>query len=103
MLTDILLMRRSIFPLIAVAAIIPPAVATDVCIADWSIAAPIVHAQGLTTVEALSRMAATELPGIIVKTTLCEENGAFVYRLLVRDAGGKLTNRTVDARAPFAR
>ena len=73
------------------------------CIADWSIAAPIVHAQGLTTVEALSRMAATELPGIIVKTTLCEENGAFVYRLLVRDARGQLTSRTVDARAPFAR
>jgi hypothetical protein len=73
------------------------------CIADWSIAAPIVHAQGLTTVEALSRLAATELPGIIVKTTLCEENGAFVYRILVRDAGGKLTSRTVDARAPFGR
>ncbi len=73
------------------------------CIADWSIAAPIVHAQGLTTVEALSRMAATELPGTIVKATLCEENGAFVYRILVRDAGGKLTSRTVDARAPFPR
>ncbi len=49
------------------------------------------HAQGLTTVEALSRIAATEIPGIIVKTTLCEENGAFVYRILVREAGGKLT------------
>ena len=32
--------------------------------------------QGLTTVEALSRIAATEIPGVIVKTTLCEENGA---------------------------
>ncbi len=73
------------------------------CIADWSIAAPIVHAQGLTTVEALSRLAAVELPGIIVKTTLCEENGAYVYRILVRDARGHLTSRTVDARAPFAR
>ena len=77
--------------------------ATAACIADWSIAAPIVHAQGLTTVEALARIAAAKLPGIIVKTTLCEENGAFVYRILVRDAHGQLTSRTVDARAPFAR
>ena len=65
---------------------LPPVGAADSCIADWSIAAPIVHKEGLTTVEALSRIAATELPGIIVKTTLCEENGGFVYRLLVRDA-----------------
>ena len=92
-----------IVALVASAVALPPVGATDTCIADWSIAAPIVHAQGLTTVEALSRIAATELPGVIVKTTLCEENGAFVYRILVRDAGGKLTSRTVDARAPFAR
>jgi len=96
-------MRRIIFSLVASAVALPPVGATDSCIADWSIAAPIVHAQGLTTVEALSRMAAAELPGTIVKTTLCEEKGAFVYRLLVRDSGGKLTTRTVDARAPFAR
>lgn len=89
--------------LVASAVALPPVGATDSCIADWSIAAPIVHAQGLTTVEALSRIAAVELPGIIVKTTLCEENGAYVYRILVREAGGKLTTRTVDARAPFAR
>ena len=67
--------RRIIFSLVATAVALPPVGATDTCIADWSIAAPIVHAQGLTTVEALSRIAATEMPGVIVKTTLCEENG----------------------------
>ena len=96
-------MRLIIVSLVAASVALTPVGATDTCIADWSIAAPIVHAQGLTTVEALSRIAATELPGIIVKTTLCEENGAFVYRILVREAGGKLTARTVDARAPFGR
>lgn len=96
-------MRLIAVSLVASAVALPPVGATDTCIADWSIAAPIVHAQGLTTVEALSRIAAAELPGIIVKTTLCEENGAYVYRILVRDTGGKLTTRTVDARAPFAR
>jgi len=96
-------MRRIIFSLIAFAVALPPVGATDACIADWSIAAPIVHKEGLTTVETLSRIAAAEMPGNIVKTTLCEENGVFVYRILVRDAHGKLTGRTVDARAPFAR
>ena len=54
--------RRIIFSLVASAVALPPVGATDACIADWSIAAPIVHAQGLTTVEALSRIAATEMP-----------------------------------------
>lgn len=103
MLNDISLMRRIIFPLIAIAALLPPAVATDACIADWSDAASIVHQNNLTTVEALSRLAADELPGAIVKTTLCEEKGSFVYRLVVRDPQGKLTAHTVDARAPFGR
>ena len=89
--------------LVASAVVLPPVGATDACIADWSIAAPIVRAEGLTTVEALSRIVAAELPGTIVKTTLCEENGAFVYRILVRDARGQLTSRTIDARAPLAR
>ena len=61
------------------------------------------HQNKLITVEALSRLAAAELPGAIVKTTLCEEKGSFVYRLLVRDPQGKLTAHTVDARAPFGR
>jgi hypothetical protein len=73
------------------------------CYADWSVAAPIVHREGLTTVEALSRLAASKLAGEIVKTTLCEDGGEFVYRLVVRAPDGKLANRTVNARAPFGR
>jgi uncharacterized membrane protein YkoI len=96
-------MRRLILSLIATAVALPQVGAADSCITDWSIAAPIVHAQGLTTVEALSRIAAAELPGVIVKTTLCESNGGFVYRIVVRDKHGKLMSRTVDARTPFAR
>jgi len=96
-------MRRIIFSLITSAVALPPVSATDACIADWSDAASIVHQNKLITVEALSRLAAAELPGAIVKTTLCEEKGSFVYRLLVRDPQGKLTAHTVDARAPFDR
>ncbi len=73
------------------------------CYADWSVAAPIVRKEGLATVETLARRAQAKISGDIVKTTLCEEKGGFVYRLLIRDAGGRLSNKTVDARAPFAR
>jgi hypothetical protein len=73
------------------------------CYADWSVAAPIVRKEGLATVEALTRRAAAKISGDIVKTTLCREKSGFVYRLLIRDHRGRLENRTVDARAPFAR
>jgi hypothetical protein len=73
------------------------------CYADWSVAAPIVRKQGLATVETLARRAQSKISGDIVKTTLCEEKGGFVYRLLVRDPRGHLSNQTVDARAPFGR
>jgi uncharacterized membrane protein YkoI len=71
------------------------------CYADWSEAAPIVMKEGLTTIEALAKTARTKFSGDIVKTTLCEENGGFVYRLLIREPAGRLVNRTVDARMPF--
>ena len=71
------------------------------CYADWSEAAPIVHKEGLTTIEALAKTARDKFSGDIVKTTLCEENGGFVYRLLIREPAGRLVNRTVDARTPF--
>ncbi len=73
------------------------------CYADWSVAAPIVRKQGLATVETLAQRAQTQIPGDIVRTTLCEEKDRFVYRLLIRDPKGRLTNKTVDARAPFGR
>ena len=73
------------------------------CYSDWSIAAPIVRKQGLATVETLARRAQTKISGDIVKTTLCEEKGGFVYRILIRDHTGRLSSKTVDARAPFGR
>jgi len=75
----------------------------DSCYADWSVAAPIVRKEGLTTVETLWKLAQSKIFGQIVKTTLCEEKGGFVYRLVVRDPTGRLVNRKVDARQPFKR
>jgi hypothetical protein len=79
-----------------------PARAGD-CYTDWSDAAPIVKKEGLATIEALAETARGKLSGDIVKTTLCEEESGFVYRLLIREPAGRLVNRTVDARVPFPR
>ncbi|MFA5900733.1 MAG: hypothetical protein WC829_16660 [Hyphomicrobium sp.] len=74
------------------------------CITDWSIAAPIVYKEKLTTVEALSRIAADRLAGSsIVRTALCEADGAFYYRIVMRDSHGRLSTHSVDARAPFGK
>jgi hypothetical protein len=88
--------------LLAAAALTPIRAEAGGCYADWSVAAPIVHKEGLATVETLSRLAQSRISGDIVKTTPCEEKGSFVYRLVIRDSQGRLKNRTVDARAPFA-
>jgi len=97
------MIRNLIAVLIAVAASLPIRAEAGGCYADWSVAAPIVRKEGLATVSALWKRAQGNISGDIVKTTLCEENGGFVYRLVIRDANGRLFNRKVDARAPFGR
>ncbi|MBI1650819.1 PepSY domain-containing protein [Hyphomicrobium sulfonivorans] len=101
-IVHIMIVMRIVILSLLLAVVAQSATATD-CYPDWSDAAPIVHREKLATVEALSAGAAAHMPGDIVRTTLCVENGIFVYRLLVREAGGRLVNHTVDARQPFAR
>jgi hypothetical protein len=96
------------FPPLRIAAVIslllvatPSAPAFAACIADWSIAAPIVHKEGLATVEALSRLAQAKISGNIVKTTLCEEDGGLSPGDS-RSGGGCRTARSMP-RFPFGR
>jgi hypothetical protein len=103
MLSKIFILRLVCAALLLAAATFADRASAAGCYADWSEAAPIVLKEKLTTVEALAVLAKARIPGAIVKTTLCEESEGFVYRLLIRDSSGRLSNRTVDARAPFAR
>lgn len=73
------------------------------CIDDWSVAAPIVKAEGLVSVEQLSAEGRSKLNGDIVKTTLCRDGSGYVFRLVVRGAGGQHRSVTVDAKKPFGR
>ena len=59
------------------------------CFTSWSEAAPIVKREALAAVEQVSALARTSLTGAkIMKTTLCEEHGRYVYHLVVREQRG---------------
>jgi uncharacterized membrane protein YkoI len=72
------------------------------CAPDWSYGAMIVRKEGLLTVEQLTAIVEAKIDGEIVKTTLCESGGKYVFKLVVRQRG-QFKTLTVDARKPFDR
>ena len=78
-------------------------IAADHCFADWSDAGPIVRREALVAVKVVHELARQHKIGDLVKVTLCEENGRFVYRLVVREPTGRIVALTTDARRPFDR
>jgi uncharacterized membrane protein YkoI len=71
------------------------------CWPDWSEAAVIVRRETLTPVERVSKLARDKHPGSeVIKVTLCEEQGKYVYRLLLRERQGQLKSELLDARQP---
>lgn len=90
-----------IFVCLGVAMAAPGAAAQE-CLADWSVAAPIVKREGLVTVEELSGHVRQTYKGDIVKASLCSTGGGnFAFRLVVRGSDGQLRTVLVDAREPF--
>jgi hypothetical protein len=78
----------------------PVRAAADQCFADWSAAAPVVRREALTSTKDLHEQARARKLGHLVKITLCEAPGGYVYRLVLFDKG-RLNNLTVDARLPL--
>lgn len=77
--------------------------ADERCYTTWSEAAPVVRAQGLLDMETLiARATPGHLGGELVKTTLCNVQGRFIYRLVVREAKGRLRMVAIDAHKPVA-
>ncbi len=74
---------------------------TAACYDDWSIAAPIVRKEGLTTVEDLARLAKGRIEGQIIKAVLCIGTEGYTYRLVVKMRGGQTKMVIVDAKTPF--
>lgn len=67
------------------------------CIVDWGAAGELVRRERLVTVEQLAAGAHRDLGGVIIKATLCRESGAYVYRLVIREASGQMRGAVVSA------
>jgi len=73
------------------------------CYPDWSVAAAIVRKERLVAIAELHEILRNRFAGELVKARLCEKDGRFVYRVIVRQRNGVIRNLTVDARRPFER
>ncbi len=90
-----------VFAAAAGVAVSPVHAADGACFKDWSDAGPVVRQEGLTPAKQLPELARDRVEGDLIKVTLCEEGGRYVYRLVFFDASGRVTNLTVDAKDPF--
>jgi hypothetical protein len=74
-----------------------PADAVGRCYEEWSEAAPIVARERLRTARDVRHMARSTLGSDVVRIVLCDENGAYVYRLVLRRLDGSLGTMKVGA------
>ena len=90
---------------LAMAAMASPVQAADArldrCYDDWSSAAPIVRREELMPTKDVNDLARARKLGDLVRITLCERRGQFVYRLVLLEPKGRLIEQIVDARRPF--
>lgn len=90
--------------LLILASILTPAaqaaVAQDRCY-EWTDAAPIVQRENLMSSKDLHDETRKRLQSELVRVSLCEEKGQFVYKLVLMEGSGRLKYITVSARQPF--
>lgn len=92
----------AVFALASLGLVPPVSAASERCWADWSTAAPIVRREALVSTKDLHDLARTRNLGNVVRITLCETEGRFVYRLVVIEPAQRaVSNVVVDARQPF--
>lgn len=73
------------------------------CYGEWSDAAPIVAREKLRSAQDVQNKARDEMAGDVVRILLCEADGGFVYRLVLRRLDGRIGNLTVSAQPPTQR
>ena len=64
----------------------------------WSQAGPIIAKNGLVPAKSVYQSVQSRAGGKIVKASLCDRGGNFVYKFVVLGADGVVNNVTVDAR-----
>ena len=65
----------------------------------WSQAGPIIAKNGLVAAKSMYQSVQSRSGGKIVKASLCDHGGSFVYKFVVLGADGVVNNVTVDARS----
>ena len=70
---------------------------TEICFSNWSDAAPIVARERLIPARDVQDMSRRQLPGDVVRITLCRAETGYVYLLLMRDGQGRISNLKIDA------
>jgi uncharacterized membrane protein YkoI len=64
----------------------------------WKSAAPVIAKNSLLPGDVVYQMVQSRTGGQIIHASLCDENGRFLYKLVVLGPKGDVTNVTVDAR-----
>lgn len=67
------------------------------CWSDWSEAAPVVRREALRPAKEASAHAQAKVPGRLLTISLCEEQGRYVYRMLILSAAGTVQAVTEEA------
>jgi len=93
---------RILLTIAAVVALAGPSGAANACTDNWSTMAAEVAANGLAPAKDLQQLAASKVPGKLIKVALCKSAYGFQYELIFLDASGQLVTLPVDARKPFA-
>jgi uncharacterized membrane protein YkoI len=63
----------------------------------WASAAPVIAQNSLLPANIIYQMVQSRTGGQIIHASLCDENGRFLYKLVVLGTKGDVSNVTVDA------
>lgn len=63
----------------------------------WASAAPVIAKNSLLPANVIYQMVQSRTGGQIIHATLCDQDGRFIYKLVVLGAKGDVSNVTVDA------
>ena len=80
---------------VAMTAAVPPAHADCV---PWKSAGAIISQNSLVPGNVIYKKVQSKTGGKVISATLCENNGRFVYKMVVLGKKGDVKNLTVDAR-----
>lgn len=67
------------------------------CWSDWTTAAPVVRREALRPAKEATALAQAKVPGRMLTISLCEDQGRYVYRMLILSPAGTVLTVTEDA------